>query len=638
MIPSISLVVLLTVLASDAKTIPQTNSASLEKDMIHLDIQVIQSHGYGNEDVKRLEWDKHHKRARRGAEDEDTDAGEPQSTFSRSYENESTSPRATQFASSTLDTGANTYSTLDTGANIYSTLDTGANTDSTLDTGANTDSSLDTGANTDSTLDTGANTDSTLDTGANTDSSLDTGANTDSTLDTGANTDSTLDTGANTDSTLDTEANTYSTLDTGANTYSTLDTGANTYSTLDTGADTDSTLDTGANTDVDQGNSSTTERGITNIHNPLYPVTDSSYTAYAVMFLSLVVFSVGIIGNLAVMCIVWHNYYMRSTWNYILASLAFWDFLVLCFCLPVVVFNELTNKRLLGDISCRVVPYMEVTSLGVTSFSLCALGIDRFNSTTSSQPKVRRVESCQSILAKLLIIWLGSMVLAAPELLLWQLSQAVSPATGAVVDSCTMNPTSNLPESMYTLVINYHECRIWWYFGCYFCLPVVFTLLCQLATCHVSNDNIPQRLVERSPSKKQKIQHSQQVERQLNYTVMALAVVYGVCALPENVCNIVLAYTAMPISDNTATLLALINQFSLFFKSSVTPVLLLCLCKSLSQAFMDCCCCCCEECQPSGSHSPGTEAKLKSTNEMSSSIFFDKAKDSSAILSISGSS
>eukprot|EP00063_Salmo_salar_P015170 XP_013990005.1 PREDICTED: prosaposin receptor GPR37L1-like [Salmo salar] len=571
MILSISLVVLLTVWASDAKNIPQTNSASLEKDMLNLDIQVIQSHGYGNEDVKRLEWDKHHKRAPRGAEDEDTDAGEPQSTFSRSYGNEFTSPRATQFSSSTLETGANT--------------------DSTLDTGANTDSTLDTGANTDSTLDTGANTDSTLETGANT----------------------------------------YSTLNTGANTDSTLDTGANTYSTLDTGA-------TGANTDVDQGNSSTTGRGITNIHNPLYPVTDSSYTAYAVMFLSLVVFSVGIIGNLAVMCIVWHNYYMRSTWNYILASLAFWDFLVLCFCLPVVVFNELTNKRLLGDISCRAVPYMEVTSLGVTSFSLCALGIDRFNSTTSSQPKIRRVESCQSILAKLLVIWLGSMVLAAPELLLWQLSQAVSPATGVVVDSCTMNPTSNLPESMYTLVINYHECRIWWYFGCYFCLPVVFTLLCQLATCHVSNDGIPQRLEERSPSKKQKIQHSQQVERQLNYTVMALTVVYGVCSLPENVCNIVLAYTAMPISDNTATLLALINQFSLFLKSSVTPVLLLCLCKSLSQAFMDCCCCCCEECQPRGSHSPGTEAKLKSTNEMSSSIFFDKAKDSSTILSISGSS
>lgn len=96
------------------------------------------------------------------------------------------------------------------------------------------------------------------------------------------------------------------------------------------------------------------------MHNPLYPVTESSYSAYAVMFLSLIVFTVGIIGNLSVMCIVWHNYYMKSAWNSILASLAFWDFLILFFCLPVVIFNEITKKRLLGDVSCRVVPFMEV--------------------------------------------------------------------------------------------------------------------------------------------------------------------------------------------------------------------------------------------------------------------------------------
>lgn len=103
-----------------------------------------------------------------------------------------------------------------------------------------------------------------------------------------------------------------------------------------------------------------TENDITRIYNPLFPVTNSSYSAYGILFLAFVVFAVGIVGNLAVMCIVWHNYFMRSAWNYILASLAFWDFLVLCFCLPVVVFNELTHKRLLGDFSCRVVPYMEV--------------------------------------------------------------------------------------------------------------------------------------------------------------------------------------------------------------------------------------------------------------------------------------
>ncbi len=107
-------------------------------------------------------------------------------------------------------------------------------------------------------------------------------------------------------------------------------------------------------------NSDPTKRSITKIHNPLFPITDSSYSAYGILFLAFVVFAFGVVGNLAVMCIVWQNYFMRSAWNYFLASLAFWDFLVLCFCLPVVVFNELTNKRLLGDFSCRVVPYIEV--------------------------------------------------------------------------------------------------------------------------------------------------------------------------------------------------------------------------------------------------------------------------------------
>ncbi|EAW91392.1 hCG2027311, isoform CRA_a [Homo sapiens] len=56
------------------------------------------------------------------------------------------------------------------------------------------------------------------------------------------------------------------------------------------------------------------------IQNPLYPVTESSYSAYAIMLLALVVFAVGIVGNLSVMCIVWHSYYLKSAWNSILAS------------------------------------------------------------------------------------------------------------------------------------------------------------------------------------------------------------------------------------------------------------------------------------------------------------------------------
>ncbi|KAG5835567.1 hypothetical protein ANANG_G00245380 [Anguilla anguilla] len=415
------------------------------------------------------------------------------------------------------------------------------------------------------------------------------------------------------------------------------------------------------------GNNRSAEKGAPGIYNPLYPVTDGSYSAYAVMLLSLIVFAVGITGNLAVMCIVWHNYYMKSAWNSILAGLAFWDFLVLFFCLPVVVFNEITKKRLLGDVSCRIVPFLEVTSLGVTTFSLCALGIDRFHSATSLEPRTQQVEQCQSILAKLAVVWIGSMILAVPELLLWQLSQdAGGGPGGVVVESCSMRPSASLPESIYSLVHTYHDARMWWYFGCYFCLPLLFTLSCQLVTRRIGGDGAglePRPLPSSSssssssssasacssPKKLQQKKHEERRGRQLNCTVVALAAVYAVCGLPENVCNIALAYTSVQVSPPTQALLALVNQFFLFFRSSVTPVLLLCLCKSLGQSFMDCCCCCCEEClsdegssttASTSSSSPSSTCctaggKPKAAaSQISPSILYDKARNNSSTLAI----
>uniref|UniRef100_A0A8C5M236 G protein-coupled receptor 37 like 1 n=1 Tax=Leptobrachium leishanense TaxID=445787 RepID=A0A8C5M236_9ANUR len=314
------------------------------------------------------------------------------------------------------------------------------------------------------------------------------------------------------------------------------------------------------------------------LQNPLYPLGESSLTAYGILLLSLVVFAVGIIGNLSVMCIVWHSLYLKSAWDSILAGLALWDFLLLFFCLPVVVFQEITHRRLLGVLSCRIVHYMEVSSLGVSTFSLCALGIDRFQMITSPQTTPRPVEGCQSILGKLSVIWLGSLILALPEILLWQLSQEHSPVSGLVSESCTMHPAPNLPPVLHSLVLTYQHARMWWFLGCYFCLPLLFTVISLLVTL---------RIIGTSKDNKYG-----QCQRHLSWMVMVLAAVYGVCTLPENVTNVLVSYTRLDVPKD---LMTLITQFFLFLKCAVTPVLLLCLSKPLGQAFLDCCCCCCEE-------------------------------------------
>lgn len=96
------------------------------------------------------------------------------------------------------------------------------------------------------------------------------------------------------------------------------------------------------------------------VKNPFYPVTGESYGAYAVVCISILIFTVGIVGNIAIMCIVCHNYYMRSISNSLLANLALWDFVILFFCLPLVIFHELTKDWLLGEFSCKIIPYIEV--------------------------------------------------------------------------------------------------------------------------------------------------------------------------------------------------------------------------------------------------------------------------------------
>lgn len=106
------------------------------------------------------------------------------------------------------------------------------------------------------------------------------------------------------------------------------------------------------------------------IKNPFYPVTSETFGAYAITSVSGVIFLVGVAGNIAILCIVCQNYYMKSISNSLLANLAMWDFVLILFCLPMVVFHELTKSWLLGEFTCKVVPYVEVMMMGSTPFAI----------------------------------------------------------------------------------------------------------------------------------------------------------------------------------------------------------------------------------------------------------------------------
>ncbi|XP_016423736.1 prosaposin receptor GPR37-like [Sinocyclocheilus rhinocerous] len=315
------------------------------------------------------------------------------------------------------------------------------------------------------------------------------------------------------------------------------------------------------------------------VKNPFYPVTGESYGAYAVMCISILIFTVGIVGNIAIMCIVCHNYYMS---------------------LPLAIFHELTKDWLLGEFSCKIIPYIEVASLGVTTFTLCALCIDRFRAASNVQLYYEMIENCISTAAKLTVIWLGALLLALPELLIRQLvREELEPPEVIPCEHCVIQISTALPDTLYVLGLTYNSARLWWYFGCYFCLPTLFTIISSVVTARKI------RKAERTSVRGNRKQI--QLESQMNCIVVALAILYGFCIIPENISNIVSVYMATGVPRRTLDILHLVSQMMLFFKSAVTPVLLLVLCRPFSKAFLDCCCCCFEECGPPKSSEPNSD-------------------------------
>lgn len=240
---------------------------------------------------------------------------------------------------------------------------------------------------------------------------------------------------------------------------------------------------------------------------------------------------------------------------------------------------------------------LQVASLGVTTFTLCALCIDRFRAATNVQLYYELTESWASTATKLAVIWVGAMLLALPELLLRQLvpDQGEAGQVGGA-ERCVIRVSTQLPDWLYVLGLTYDSARLWWCFGCYFCLPTLFTILSSLLTAR--------RIRGAQRGHGHTSRKQLQLESQMNCVVVALAILYGFCVVPENICNMAGTYMAASVARRTLDVLLLLSQLLLFCKSAAAPVLLLSLSEPFSHAYLACCCCCCQECHPQPGPAP----------------------------------
>ncbi|XP_047007304.1 endothelin receptor Ba isoform X2 [Ictalurus punctatus] len=130
---------------------------------------------------------------------------------------------------------------------------------------------------------------------------------------------------------------------------------------------------------------------------------------------SCLVFVAGLVGNSALLRIIYANERMRNGPNLLIASLALGDLVHVVIGIPINVYKLLAEDWPFGVGVCKLVPFVQKASVGITVLSLCALSIDRYRAVASwSRIKGIGVPKCTTI--EIIVIWLLSIILAVPEI------------------------------------------------------------------------------------------------------------------------------------------------------------------------------------------------------------------------------
>ncbi|KAJ8349915.1 hypothetical protein SKAU_G00250450 [Synaphobranchus kaupii] len=129
---------------------------------------------------------------------------------------------------------------------------------------------------------------------------------------------------------------------------------------------------------------------------------------------SCIVFVVGIIGNSTLLRIIYKNKCMRNGPNFLIASLALGDLLHILIDIPINVYKLLAEDWPFGVGVCKLVPFIQKISVGITVLSLCALSIDRYRAVASWN-RIKGIGVPKWTAIEIALIWFLSITLAVPE-------------------------------------------------------------------------------------------------------------------------------------------------------------------------------------------------------------------------------
>uniref|UniRef100_A0A667XD20 Endothelin-1 receptor n=1 Tax=Myripristis murdjan TaxID=586833 RepID=A0A667XD20_9TELE len=332
------------------------------------------------------------------------------------------------------------------------------------------------------------------------------------------------------------------------------------------------------------------------------------YFKYINTVISIIVFVVGLVGNSTLLRIIYQNKCMRNGPNALIASLALGDLIYITVDIPINVYKLLASRwpfdsSVAGLCLCKLVPFLQKTSVGITVLNLCALSVDRYRAV-ASWSRVQGVGIPLLTAIEIVCVWILSVILAVPEAIGFDMVSFTY--RNKTIRTCMLNPKSDF-------MLYYKDVKDWWLFGFYFCVPLACTaFFYTLMTCEMLNHRNGSLRIALSEHLKQR--------REVAKAVFCLVLIFALCWFPLHLSRI-LKRTVYSQNDvdrcDLLNFLLVLDYFSINLatvNSCINPIILYFVSKKFKNCFKSCLCCWCYSDQQltSNGHMNGTSIQCKS--------------------------
>ncbi|XP_061539228.1 cholecystokinin receptor-like [Phycodurus eques] len=168
--------------------------------------------------------------------------------------------------------------------------------------------------------------------------------------------------------------------------------------------------------------------------------------------LYILIFLLGVFGNLLIIIVLILNKRMRTVTNSFLLSLAISDLMMAIFCMPFTLIPNILEDFIFGAAMCKTVAYFMGLSVSISTFSLVAIAIERY-SAICNPLKSRAWQTRSHAYRVIAATWVLSLLIMIPYPV-FNIIKSFPKANGTVGHMCRLTwPSHHAEQSWYVLLL-----------------------------------------------------------------------------------------------------------------------------------------------------------------------------------------